>query len=278
MSCNFPWMLKSDDGNICQLPCGRCLQCRIDKRNAWTDRLCFEIAGSCGSFVTLTYDDDHLPLDQSLHPEHVTKFFKRLRFNLPLGHKKIKYYVVGEYGEDSALIYGLGRCHYHAIICHLDPLLDAKYVSKSWKFGFVKVLPAVRGSIRYTLKYMDKQFDKDDNEFINNRVLPPFAHMSKGIGLDWLKNHSEFVSQVNGYFVNGKLRPLPRYYKTRLGGSDAGQVYSASKIKRLKAYMDDHDCTLNQALNALGLLNEINLVTQQNPTKKYSLLQVFFLI
>ena len=43
------------------IPCGRCLNCRIDKINQMTDRCEYElIKRGCGAFVTFTYDDVHI--------------------------------------------------------------------------------------------------------------------------------------------------------------------------------------------------------------------------
>lgn len=43
------------------VPCGRCLNCRIDKQNNLIDRAEYEyIKYGCGAFVTFTYDDYHL--------------------------------------------------------------------------------------------------------------------------------------------------------------------------------------------------------------------------
>ena len=61
------------------------------------------------AFVTLTYADDQLPDGNSLCPEDVTKFLKRLRKRIdPV---KIRYFLCGEYGEGST-----SRPHYHLIL------------------------------------------------------------------------------------------------------------------------------------------------------------------
>ena len=57
------------------------------------------------SFVTLTYDDDHLPEYNSLNYKHFQDFMKRLRKS----HNGVRFYMCGEYGEDFS------RPHYHAL-------------------------------------------------------------------------------------------------------------------------------------------------------------------
>ena len=46
------------------------------------------------SFVTLTYDDDHLPEYNSLNYKHFQDFMKRLRKS----HNGVRFYMCGEYG------------------------------------------------------------------------------------------------------------------------------------------------------------------------------------
>ena len=58
------------------------------------------------SFVTLTYDDDHLPEYNSLNYKHFQDFMKRLRKS----HNRVRFYMCGEYGEDFS------RPHYHALL------------------------------------------------------------------------------------------------------------------------------------------------------------------
>ena len=58
------------------------------------------------SFVTLTYDDDHLPEYNSLNYKHFQDFMKRLRKS----HNGVRFYMCGEYGEDFS------RPHYHALL------------------------------------------------------------------------------------------------------------------------------------------------------------------
>lgn len=81
------------------LPCGQCNECRKDKAHKWSDRLTLEATLHPGAswFVTLTYDDKHLPrtgsqiLDREtgvvgdlpvVNMDHVSQFLKRLRSRL----------------------------------------------------------------------------------------------------------------------------------------------------------------------------------------------------
>lgn len=264
MSCNRPWM-KNIDGRFVLIPCGWCMQCRIDKRNAWTDRIGFELKKNDGAFVTLTYDEDNMPSDYGLHKDHVQKFLKRLRKNL--SGRKIKYYAVGEYGSlgTDLNLYdtGFGRPHYHLIIIGLSPLYDEKYIKKSWPFGFIKCLPANRSTVRYTLKYLEKQIHGKKAEEVYGALQPPFSLVSQGIGLEWLKKNQETVSEIGGYYVNGRFRPAPRYYKDKLGIDNSTKINSV-KLKRIKDYMQRFNCTYEKAVNDLGMINERDIITKNN--------------
>ena len=60
---------------------------------------------SVNSFVTLTYDDEHLPGDQCLDHRDFQLFMKRLRKRFPS-----RFFMCGEYGGLN------GRPHYHSIL------------------------------------------------------------------------------------------------------------------------------------------------------------------
>ena len=63
-----------------QLSCGQCIGCRIRKRENWAVRCyCESKMHQDNIFLTLTYDDEHLPSDGSLNYRHYQLFMKRLR-------------------------------------------------------------------------------------------------------------------------------------------------------------------------------------------------------
>lgn len=141
---------KSPTGIEMEVPCGQCWSCRLARSREWATRLVKESLQwdeqEC-SFLTLTYNNENLPADQSLKLEHFQAFMKSLRHKQShIGEdgkrvfKKIKFFHCGEYGQScrtcgesfpahaeskSHLITptscqtfskGLGRPHYHAII------------------------------------------------------------------------------------------------------------------------------------------------------------------
>lgn len=93
------------------LPCGQCIGCRLEYSRQWAMRCVHEASlydRNC--FITLTYNDEHLPPYQSLRYYDFQLFFKRLRKRFG----KARYFMAGEYGDINA------RPHYHAIIFGLD--------------------------------------------------------------------------------------------------------------------------------------------------------------
>ena len=62
------------------IACGQCQGCRLERSRQWAVRCLHESklhADNC--FLTLTYSEEHLPRDGSLHIKHVQDFLKRLR-------------------------------------------------------------------------------------------------------------------------------------------------------------------------------------------------------
>lgn len=216
MACPTPYV-RNINGYKVPVPCGRCLACRIDRRNEWTWRLAAELKGVDGMFVTLTIADEHLLPTRSVYKASVQRFFKRFRKNL--SGREIKYFAVSEYGELDF------RPHYHAIVTNCScgkPLTadlgDIPIVKKSWPFGFIKCEPASKSSIRYVLKYLDKMQGVEDWKKEFPSLNPPFRLMSKGIGAEWiLKQAKMLLNEDNLFYYDGKFRPLPRYYKEKLG-------------------------------------------------------------
>ena len=99
-------MLQLRDGSV--VPCGKCPACLANQRSEWIFRLQQEyLVSSFSIFVTLTYDDEHVPLDFSVNKRDVQLFHKRLRKHFPSAD--LRYYLVSEYGDHTF------RPHYHGL-------------------------------------------------------------------------------------------------------------------------------------------------------------------
>lgn len=199
-----------------EVPCGQCMPCRIARREEWSLRLMHESLfwDSC-LFITLTYDQEHLPKNGSLVPNDLTKFFKRLRKRI--GDRKIKYFACGDYGGK------FDRPHYHILLFGLDYLSmdDRQIIKDCWtlcdwdmlgKSPFGDVTPQ---SIRYVCKYIeDKVIGKESiYAYDKNDILPTYAVMSKGIGRSYAQENYEKIFKELQCDVNGRTYPVPRYYR-----------------------------------------------------------------
>ena len=95
------------------IPCGKCIGCRLAHSRSWAVRCVHESTlHEHNCFLTLTFDDDHLPSDHSVHVRDVQLFLKRLRKSL--GDTKVRFFACGEYGAKN------DRPHYHLIIFGYD--------------------------------------------------------------------------------------------------------------------------------------------------------------
>lgn len=89
-------------------PCGQCMPCRITRRQEWTFRIMLECRMTPVTyFVTLTYDNEHLP-DEGVKRKDLRNFIRRLRESNE--DAEFRYFGVGEYGDKTK------RPHYHVLI------------------------------------------------------------------------------------------------------------------------------------------------------------------
>lgn len=190
-----------------ELPCGKCTGCRADQALMWSIRAYHESTlHDQNSFITLTYDDDHLPKDGCIDKKHLQDFFKRLRRDLPPG--TVRYIACGEYGEQTR------RPHYHAILFGLDFLHDKITIDDSlytsptlerfWGQGHVSIAPVTMASICYVCGYVMKKINDADT----------FNLMSRrpGIGHDWLKQYKSDLSRTGSVTIEGREYPVPKRY------------------------------------------------------------------
>lgn len=206
-----------------RLPCGRCIGCRVNRGQEWGLRLSHEMDYHvlC-SFVSLTYAKEFLPEDGGLRPKHLQDFLKRLRHEID---RKIKYYAVGEYGEDNS------RPHYHMILFGIG-LHEQSVVEGCWGKGLVHFGSVTSRSINYVTDYINKKLYGPLADAAYKGRHPPFARMSKGLGRRWLDENIEQVLQFYGVRKGGKVLPLPRYYHKIVDGIYPIELLNALTEKR----------------------------------------------
>lgn len=209
--------------------CGQCLPCRINKRREWASRIMLESkahAKSC--FVTLTYDDKHLPFTiegrPTLRPEDVTLWLKRFRKSLC--GRPIRYFLVGEYGDTTQ------RPHYHLVMFNVDKD-DLPKIRATWNLGSrVEVEDLLPERAQYAAGYTTKKMTKKDDPRLDGRY-PEYARMSLkngGIGATYLpviesvlltNEYAKQTLAVEGDVPaslkgSGRSLPLGRYLRSKL--------------------------------------------------------------
>jgi hypothetical protein len=249
------------------LPCGQCIGCRLKKATEWALRITHESQmhdENC--FITLTFNDKHLPKDYSLDKSHMQKFFKRLRKHLEKTDTKIKYFYCGEYGDDS------WRPHYHAIIHGYDfpdkidvsesvdqPYYLSETLKKLWPFGNHILANCTFETASYVARYTTKKITGEKAEEHYRREVidwneytgeiynwftvdlePEFACMSRNpaIGKEWFNQYKTDCFPTD-YLVhkNSKL-PVPRYYDKLMELEDEVFMASQKASRKIKAIME----------------------------------------
>lgn len=204
------------------LPCGSCLGCKAARANAWALRCMHEASlYEDNRFITLTYDEDHIPPNKWLKLRDVQLWMKRLRKAIPT---KIRYFLTGEYGSIT------GRPHYHALLfnCRFPDekpagkLILSATADRLWGMGEVRTGSVTLASALYVAKYAlkgTKGLPTSDGE----APPEPFATMSRGgrgkglggIGSPWLTKYEKDLQ--HGYLIqDGSKVPIPRAYQKKL--------------------------------------------------------------
>ena len=225
--------------DIFPVGCDQCTGCRLDKAREWaTKMMCENFMHDDSIFLTLTYDDEHLPEDGSLHPEHLSAFIKNLRRQIEYHQDfklKIKFYGAGEYGDNFQ------RPHYHVIIFGWKPfdgkkysqkLMTSAFIEKIWKKGWCPYGKVTFESCAYVARYVCKKVTGKIAPFFYDGLQPEFARMSRrpGIGKSFFE---KFQSQIlrDDYIVvrDGIKVPLPKYFNKIF------EEYYPSKYEDVKA-------------------------------------------
>lgn len=202
-----------------EIPCGQCIECRLQRSRRWADRCMLELGYHESSyFITLTYDNDHIPKNPlidydtgEIYAENATlvkkdlqDFMKRLRraYEYKGYDNKLRFFACGEYGSQTL------RPHYHIIVFGLklddlvlykrnfvgDNLYNSAFISKIWKKGFSVIGDVTWQSCAYVARYIMKKHLGKDNEFYDiYNIEPEFTLMSRkpGIARQYYDEHKD---------------------------------------------------------------------------------------
>lgn len=245
--------------------CGQCIPCRVNRRRIWVHRLMLEAAlHGDNTFVTLTYDDDHLPKGSTLVPADLRNFLKRLRKDFE--PRRLRFFAVGEYGDTTE------RPHYHlALFGHpncsygqsrysgsnRDCCAACSAIRDAWGQGQVYLGELSDASASYVAGYVLKKMTKADDGRLNGRH-PEFARMSNrpGIGADMMHevastllnfNLDETQTDVPSALRHGRRmmalgRYLHRKLRTYVGKDpDSPEAVKAENRAEMQRLRDDQN-------------------------------------
>lgn len=234
------------------IPCGQCIGCRIDKSRQWAVRCVHEASlYNRNCFITLTYDDEHIPECDNLEKSDFQKFMKRLRkehgdtkarraFDVATDSKRgiqfpIRYFHCGEYGTHTF------RPHYHACLFNFD--FDDKvlytvrdnnklYVSpelqKIWKKGQCTVGALTWQTAAYCARYIMKKQNGPESDLYyavvddeSGEVVyleKEYCTMSRrpGIGQGWYEKYGKDLTSKDYVTIGGKKFHATSYYDSLL--------------------------------------------------------------
>lgn len=236
------------------IPCGTCIGCRIDHSRNWANRMILELQ-DCEKaiFVTLTYDNNHLPRalnnTPTLDVRDCQLFFKRLRKRFT--GTRIRYYLAGEYGPKTL------RPHYHAIIYGLslsdfpdlrvighNELKQVYYTSplfeQVWSNGFVQMSEVSHKTCAYVARYTLKKQYGNSKYYKGKGISPEFSLSSRkpGIGLLHAKElvlsgNSQFtVDGLDGVYSMGLSKAFLRAVKSMALSAEEQVIFNDLIVNR----------------------------------------------
>lgn len=236
-----------------QLPCGKCISCRLIYSRQLAIRCVHEAQMyENNSFITLTYSEENLT-SPKLQYKDFQSFIKKLRTHifdqllerlfpnaktqkdkrdlykiLSTEEKKhfqeetrISVFVAGEYGDIGK------RPHWHALIFNWRPndcvykysnergdkIFNSRTLETLWPNGISEIGEITFESASYCARYAAKKLKHGKD---GEHDYEPIAKRSSknAIGKKWLEKYYEDIFN-NGYIIlpNGQKASIPRYYE-----------------------------------------------------------------
>lgn len=212
-----------------KIPCGKCDACFMNRARDLATRCMMEFhsANYIGFFLTLTYDEEHLPTDRKYDESHVVKFMKRLRKKTP----QIRSIGVAEYGEQTR------RPHYHLLIFGWEPadkvlvrtsdsshagenfqIFTSKTLDKLWTYGKHEFGTITEQSCSYVARYTQKKVKDKSNDYKAKTIC---RSRRPGLGAHFTDRFGKSIASVGSIILKSSGEtcvelPTPRYVFDRL--------------------------------------------------------------
>lgn len=265
----WPIVFNVNDGYIdlpVTVPCGKCIGCRLEHSRQWAIRCIHEsMLHKDNCFLTLTYNNDYLPSNNSLNVTDIQKFFKRLRKRIEI---PIRYFQCGEYGELFQ------RPHHHVILFGYDfpdrkfaklsksgfPLYRSELLSDLWPFGFHDIGDVTFESAAYTARYILKKITGDIALEHYHGRMPEYVTMSRrpGIASGWLEKYYNDVYPHDYVVIRDgiKCRP-PKYYDNIYDSLQEEYQIKDIKLNRIQKIKNKKDYNNEWRLHVQNQCHEI---------------------
>lgn len=233
-----------------RVPCGQCTACRLAKARSWAIRCVHESQmHEVSSFITPTFDDEHLPVDYSVSKRELQLFNKKLRH----AFGPFRFFGCGEYGSKGL------RPHYHELLFGLDfpdkvlysvsgrgeRLYYSEALENVWGKGRCLIGSVTLQSAGYCARYSMKKITGDRAAEHYRRVhpvtgehvqvRPEFISMSRmpGIGASWFEKFKTDAFPSDFVTVKGRKLPVPDYYLRKLEDVEQAEVKAARRERGL---------------------------------------------
>lgn len=245
-----------------ELPCGRCVGCKMDRARAWSIRIGHE--ASCWDanvFVTMTYEKlESTSLDYSHWQDFMRSLRKKLRGVSSVSDKgtlrrPLRFFVAGEYGK----LYR--RPHWHAVLFNTwfpdsKELKNGTFTSDMldglWDRGNCHIGRVTAQSAAYVAGYtQSKSYGReaetaylDGIDYETGELLyrvPEFCQMSRdpGIGGYWYRRFGRDLFPLDKAVQDGKTWKVPRYYYEKLKVDDPQLAEEVAYERSLRAEQVD---------------------------------------
>lgn len=250
-----------------EIPCGKCIGCRMDYSKEWQVRIIKEAEQwKDNAFLTLTYNNENLPTKDvinektgevttghPLKPEDLKQFIKKLRkvYYRKFGKTQIRFYACGEYGGKTM------RPHYHIALFNIDttafndirkigvsnagcPIFTSERIEKIWGKGFITIGELTPESAAYIARYMLKK-QKGDKKlwfYESQAIVPEMTRSSthNGIAYNFIIENAEKLSESDAIYVPRRnSRPIKHKiptYGLRVLEKESPELYE--KVRKMR--------------------------------------------
>lgn len=267
---NWPIVFNAKDGYTdlppIYIPCGQCIGCRLERSRVWAARCMLESAQYADNcFLTLTFDDAHLPCGDSLEKDTFVKFMKDLRYRFGSG---IRYFHCGEYGDLSQ------RPHHHAILFNfsfpdrklfssngVSNYYTSEMLNRLWPYGLTLIGDVTFESCAYVARYVCKKVtgDKSKVDAHYHGRLPEYVTMSRrpGIAQDFVRQYQDDIYNYDRVVIRESVSCLPfRYFDKQLSLTNPERyaiIKASRQAKRFNNFFSDNRKSIQDAISQYKL-------------------------